>query len=234
MDGLPPKPVHVADWSAIKKDNGQPGWLLDNIPFFGGVARAASHYGLYGEEEQMWGGIASAVVDAFTLGYAGGAGGFIEGGLASASEEGITIASGGFNSWAGNAPLSDTIAEFQQALINQGKVSFTRGQFSLGDIGNIASGLESEIAITRLGQTRYMTLSGTYGGFVPLSEGEVFIGHVHPGVGFWGIGSTTFGTDMESMSAAGIRRQAVLNESGAFRIIRSNGTMSTIFNIPSN
>jgi hypothetical protein len=92
------------------------------------------------------------------------------------------------------------------------RVAFGRGQLTLAEIGNISSGLEAEVVITRIGQTRYMRLVGSHGGTFTLESGERLILHTHPGQGFWGLQSSAFGTDFGGLPS-GLNRAAVVNES---------------------
>lgn len=139
----------------------------------------------------------------------------------------VIVASGG-GQWAGQAPLNSTVAGFQQQLLQQGRVVFVRGDLTLAEIGNLSSGLGREVIITRIGQTRYLNLVEELGGQLTLQNGERLILHTHPGQGFWGLQRSAFGTDFGGLPSS-INRSAVVNESGWWRIYRSDGTLGPIW-----
>ena len=106
---------------------------------------------------------------------------------------------------------------------------FARGDFSLRELGNVSSGLESEILITRIGQRRYMNLIGSHGATdFTLEAGEKLLLHTHPGQGYWGLQRSAFGSDFSGLPV-GVDRSAVLNESGWWRIYRRDGTLSDLY-----
>jgi hypothetical protein len=141
----------------------------------------------------------------------------------------VRVASG-FGQWAGEAPLNAKVASFQQQLLEHGRVAFERGELTLAEIGNISSGLQAEVVITRIGQTRYMRLVGSHGGTFTLEPGERLILHTHPGRGFWGLQSSAFGTDFVGLPS-GVNRAAVVNESGCWRVYRRDGTLGPIYGL---
>jgi len=160
---------------------------------------------------------------------AGGmAGGMSEASVPLAETGAVRIGSAG-GEWAANASVSSRVAELQAQLVQNGRVALPRG-ISLAEIGNMSSGLESEILVTRLGSTRYATLSGRLGGTHALEAGEQVILHTHPGESYWGLQRTAFGTDFSGLPL-GQTRAVVVNEAGAWRIYRANGSLSGIFGV---
>jgi hypothetical protein len=132
--------------------------------------------------------------------------------------------------WEGAAALNSKVGGFQEALAGSGRVAFGRGELSLAEIGNISSGLGREVYVTGVGQTRYLNLSGPTGGRFLLGQDERYILHTHPGSGYWGLQRSALASDFGGLNRIQ-SRAAVVNESGAWRIYRSNETLSPIFNL---
>lgn len=135
-------------------------------------------------------------------------------------------------SWSAEAPLNSRVVQFQNELRSNGVVSFTRAdRVTLKEIGNISSGLESELAVTRIGQTRYLRLLGSHGGEVPLVSGEKFLMHTHPasGYGWGGLGVNAISeADTTFIGGLGLQRSSVANEYGWWRVFTTEGNVGPI------